>query len=107
MFRIRRIYDEVLPANRNALDQVKAIMRSRFSAVSSQEIEQLGHHLYNPFLKRFRAILFVAENQRQRVQGFAYLLHEPQIRFCYLDSLLSKIGFLISKPISYCKKSSL
>jgi hypothetical protein len=40
MFRIRRIHDEVLPGNRNALDQVKAIMRSRFSAVPVEEIDQ-------------------------------------------------------------------
>jgi acetoin utilization deacetylase AcuC-like enzyme len=92
MFRIRRIYDEVLPGNRNALDQVKAILRSRFSAVSSEEIDQLGQHLHNPFLKRFRAILFVAENQRHRVQGFAYLLHEPQIGFGYLDWIATRVG---------------
>ena len=92
MFRIRRIHDEVLPGNRNALDQVKAILRSRFSAVSSEEIDQLGHHLHNPFLKRFRAILFVAENQRHRVQGFAYLLHEPQIGFGYLDWIATRVG---------------
>lgn len=92
MFRIRRIHDEVLPANRNALDQVKNILRSRFSAVSAEEIEQLGQHLHDPFLKRFRVILFVAENQRQRVQGFAYLLHEPQIRFGYLDWMATRVG---------------
>jgi acetoin utilization deacetylase AcuC-like enzyme/GNAT superfamily N-acetyltransferase len=92
MFRIRRIYDEVLPANRTALEQVKTIMRSRFPAVPLREIEQLGRHLRDPFLKRFRAILFVAENLRQRVQGFAFLLHEPQIRFCYLDWIATQVG---------------
>ncbi|HSN24392.1 MAG TPA: hypothetical protein VLS45_09570, partial [Methylomicrobium sp.] len=92
MLRIRRIYDEVLPGNRNALDQVKVIMRSRFSAISEEEIDQLGRHLHDPFLERFRAILFVAENVRQRVQGFAFVLHEPKIRFCYLDWIASKAG---------------
>lgn len=92
MLHIRRIYDEVLPGNRNALDQVKVIMRSRFSAISEEEIEQLGRHLHDPFLKRFRAILFVAENVRQRVQGFAFLLHEPKIGFCYLDWIATKAG---------------
>jgi hypothetical protein len=90
--RIRRIYDEVLPGNRNALDQVKVIMRSRFSAISEEEIDQLGRHLHDPFLERFRAILFVAENVRQRVQGFAFLLHEPKIGFCYLDWIATKAG---------------
>jgi len=92
MFRIRRIYDEVLPGNRSALDQVKAIMRSRFSAVPAEEIDQLGRYLRNPFLKRFLAILFVAENLRHRVQGFAFVLHEPQIQFCYLDWIATQTG---------------
>jgi acetoin utilization deacetylase AcuC-like enzyme/GNAT superfamily N-acetyltransferase len=92
MFRIRRIYDEVLPGNRNALEQVKAIMRSRFSAAPAGEVEQIGRYLQNPFLKRFLAILFVAENLRQRVQGFAFVLHEPQIGFCYLDWIATKAG---------------
>ena len=92
MFRIRRIYDEVLPRNQNALDQVKTIMRSQFAAVPAEEIDQLGRHLRDPFLKRFLTILFVAENMRQRVQGFAFLLHEPQIRFCYLDWIATRAG---------------
>ncbi|MGE5258435.1 MAG: hypothetical protein ACM3KE_17295, partial [Hyphomicrobiales bacterium] len=92
MFRIRRIYDEVLPANRAALEQVKAIMRDRFPSVPPEEIEQFGRHLRDPFLKRFRTILFVAENLRQRVQGFAFLLHEPEIRFGYLDWIATRVG---------------
>ena len=92
MFRIRRIYDDVLPGNRNALDQVKTIMRSRFASIPAEEMDQLGRHLRDPFLKRFRTILFVAENVRQRVQGFALVLHEPQIRFCYLDWIATKAG---------------
>lgn len=92
MFRIRRIYDEVLPANRAALEQVKAIMRSRFPTVPQDEIDQLGRHLHDPFLKRFRTTLSVAEDGRQRVLGFAFLLHEPKIRFCYLDWIATQVG---------------
>ncbi len=92
VFRIRRIYDDVLPINRTALEQVKAILRSRFSALPTEEIEQIGRHLHDPFLKRFRTILFVVENARQRVQGFALLLHEPKIQFCYLDWIATQVG---------------
>ena len=35
--------------------------------------------------QRFRTILFVGGTTRRRVLGFAILMHEPQIRFCYLD----------------------
>jgi len=92
MFRIRRIYDEILPLNKDTLLQVKTILRSRFSDVLEQEIEEIGSRLHNPFKQRFRTILFVAENSRHRVLGFAVLLHEPQIGFCYLDWIATASG---------------
>ncbi|UCF89958.1 MAG: GNAT family N-acetyltransferase [Desulfobacterales bacterium] len=89
MLRIRRIYDEVLPLNKDTLRQVKDLLRSRFSEVAEEEIEQVGEKLSNPFKQRLRSILFVAENIRNKVLGFAVLLHEPQIGFCYLDWIAS------------------
>jgi acetoin utilization deacetylase AcuC-like enzyme/GNAT superfamily N-acetyltransferase len=85
MLRIRRIYDNALPLNKGTLRQVQEILRSRFSAVSDEEISLLGEKLRNPFKQRFRAILFVAESIRGNVRGFAMLLHEPGIGFTYLD----------------------
>ncbi len=85
MLRIRRIYDNVLPVNKGTLNQVQEILRSRFSAVPEEEIAAIGEKLRNPFKQRFRMILFVAESIRGKVRGFAMLLHEPDIRFTYLD----------------------
>ena len=85
MLKIRRIYDDVLPLNRDALQQVKTLLRNRFGEVSGEEIEEISRRLRNPFKQRFRPILFVAENMRHKVLGFALLLHEPQIGFGYLD----------------------
>jgi acetoin utilization deacetylase AcuC-like enzyme/GNAT superfamily N-acetyltransferase len=85
MLRIRRIYDDTVPANRDRIEQVQAILRARFSAVDESEITSLGEKLRNPFKQRFRSILLVAETLRHRVLGFALLLHEPEIGFCYLD----------------------
>ena len=85
MLRIRRIYDDVLPVNRQILAQVKDILRSRFSAVKEMEIEQIGEKLRNPFKHRFRTLLFVAETLRGKVQGFAMILLEPEIGFVFLD----------------------
>ena len=92
MLRIRRIFDDVLPANRETLEQVKVILRDRFSQVSEEEIEQLGEKLRNPFKQRFRPILFVAKTLRSRVKGFAMLLHEPEIGFCFLDWIATASG---------------
>ncbi|MBI9086470.1 MAG: GNAT family N-acetyltransferase [Desulfobacterales bacterium] len=85
MLRIRRIYDNVLPRNKGTLAQVQEILRSRFSAVSEKEIDLLPEKLRNPLKHRFRTVLFVAESIKGKVQGFATLLHEPEIRFTYLD----------------------
>lgn len=92
MLRIRRIFDDVLPANRETLEQVKAILRDRFSEVSEEEIEQIGEKLRNPFKQRFRPVLFVAKTLRSRVKGFAMLLHEPEIGFCFLDWIATASG---------------
>lgn len=92
MFRIRRIYDDTLPLNRDTLKQVKGILRTRFSSLSEEEIEGLGERLRNPFKDRFRSILLAAENMRRRLLGFALLLHEPEIEFCFLDWIATLKG---------------
>ncbi|MFH1152719.1 MAG: GNAT family N-acetyltransferase [Pseudomonadota bacterium] len=85
MFRIRRIFDDVIPVNRDALRQVRGILEKRFPQASGEEIAHIGDKLRNPFKLRFRPILFVAENMRHKVMGFAMVLHEPEINFCFLD----------------------
>ena len=85
MLKIRRVYDDVLPINQQMLKQVREILRVQFDGVSEEELALIGEKLRNPFKHRFRTILLVAENLRNRVMGFAMLLHEPEIGFCYLD----------------------
>jgi len=85
MLKIRRIYDDILPVNREILKQVQEILRTRFKEAPEEEIAMIGEKLRNPFKQRFRTILLVAENLKHKVLGFAMLLHEPEIGFCYLD----------------------
>lgn len=85
MFRIRRIYDDTLTIDRKAIDQVQQILRSQFSAVSESEIASLSQKLSNPLKYRFRTILFVADDMKLRVKGFALLNHAPNLSFCFLD----------------------
>ncbi|MDD5509742.1 MAG: histone deacetylase family protein [Dehalococcoidales bacterium] len=85
MFRIRRVYDNVTPLNEEAIGQVQEILRTQFPGLSRRDIAKLPQQLRNPLKYRFRAILFVAEDSKDRVMGFAILFHEPVLNFGFLD----------------------
>ena len=85
MFRIRRVYDDATPANKEAVTQAQQILQSQFPGLSRRDVAKLPKQLRNPLKYRFRSILFVAEDQKERVKGFALLFHEPVLHFCYLD----------------------
>ncbi|MBA3030115.1 MAG: histone deacetylase family protein [Desulfobacteraceae bacterium] len=89
MFRIRRIYDSILPINKKVISQVQAIIASRFPLMHPEEIDTLPDKLTNPMKHGFRAILFVAEGQSGNVKGLALLFHEPTLKFCFLDIISS------------------
>ncbi len=85
MFRIRRIYDDILPVNQAVIREVARIFVDQFPGADREDIDQLGDRLCNPFKKRFRTLLYVAERSKTPVVGFAIMLHEPVLSFCYLD----------------------
>ncbi|MFH1852645.1 MAG: acetylpolyamine amidohydrolase [Candidatus Neomarinimicrobiota bacterium] len=89
MFRIRRIYDDVVPANLLALEQVRAILHSQFEFFDQQKIDRIPEALRHPLAGRFRAILYVAENHRGTVRGVALLDYDTDLKFCFLASLAS------------------
>jgi len=85
MFRIRRIYDINNPININEVNQVQQILREQFESLHYSEIDNLPDMLRNPLKYQFRSILFVADNIKGAVSGFALLLHAPDLNFCFLD----------------------
>ncbi len=85
MFRIRRVYDDITPANKEAIAQVQNILQTQFPDLSKRDVAKLPEQLRNPMKYRFRAILFVAEGLKGSIDGFALLFHEPVLKFCYLD----------------------
>lgn len=85
MFRIRRIYDTILPVNQQAIAQVQEILRTQFPGLDKKDIRKLPEQLTNPLKFRFRSILSVAEGGRGEIKGFALLLHAPDLKFCYLE----------------------
>ena len=85
MFRIRRILDASAPANRAAISHIQDILRAQFSALDPTEIESLPEKLNNPLKYRFQSRLLIAEKRGELIQGFALMLHVPDIEFCILD----------------------
>jgi acetoin utilization deacetylase AcuC-like enzyme/GNAT superfamily N-acetyltransferase len=87
MFRIRKIEDDISPANREAIRQVVEIMRAQFSRIPQADLDKLPKQLHDPLRYRYRTILFVAEDTPGRVKGFALVLHMPDLDICYLELL--------------------
>ncbi|OGV50900.1 MAG: histone deacetylase [Lentisphaerae bacterium GWF2_52_8] len=87
MFRIRRIYDSNIPINKRAIALVQQILREQFVLIRPADIDKLPDLLKNPLKYQFRSILFVAENIKGEISGFALLLHAPDLAFSYLDYL--------------------
>jgi acetoin utilization deacetylase AcuC-like enzyme/GNAT superfamily N-acetyltransferase len=85
VFRIRRVYDDITPANKEAIEQVQEILHTQFPLISKRDVSKLPEQLRNPLKYRFRSILFVAEGTKGHIIGFALLYHAPILRFCYLD----------------------
>ncbi len=85
MFRIRRIYDDTSSINQTSIAQVQQILREQFPALNPADIAKVPELLGNPLKHRFRAILYLAEDLRFVVKGFALLSFEPNLKFCYLD----------------------
>ncbi|MFH1464867.1 MAG: histone deacetylase family protein [Pseudomonadota bacterium] len=92
MFRLRRIHDVIVPRDLAQVGQVQQILRERFGAVRPEDIESLPAKLHDPFHYRFRTILFVAEGSGDALLGCAILLHEPALRFCFLDFVATPPG---------------
>jgi acetoin utilization deacetylase AcuC-like enzyme len=92
MFSIRRIYDTTLKIDREALEQVRRILKAQFSSIPAEEIDELDEKLADPVKYNFRTILFVAEKQRHEVRGFAILNHAPDLNFCFLDYISVEPG---------------
>jgi acetoin utilization deacetylase AcuC-like enzyme/GNAT superfamily N-acetyltransferase len=87
MFRIRRVYDDVLPRNKDAIAQVQDILRAQFWEVPEGDIGKLPEQLRNPLKHKFRSVLFVAEDSKGHVSGFALLNHAPSLNFGFIDFL--------------------
>ena len=92
LFRIRRIHDDVLNVNKKVVARVQEILRQQFPQAPKREIRSLPRKLANPLKYRFRTVLFAAEDVPGNPVGCAILLHEPELRFSFLDFISAAVG---------------
>jgi acetoin utilization deacetylase AcuC-like enzyme/GNAT superfamily N-acetyltransferase len=85
MIRIRTIINDLTPIDKKEILQVQVILREQFPLVPETDIKKIPEMLRNPLKYRFRAILFVADDLKGNIKGFALLLHAPILRYCFLD----------------------
>jgi len=91
MFRIRRIFDDLLPVDAAAIARCREILERHFPAAPEGEFASLPEKLRNPLRYRFRSMLLVAETPAE-IKGVALMLHAPDEKFCYLDYLATSQG---------------
>jgi acetoin utilization deacetylase AcuC-like enzyme/GNAT superfamily N-acetyltransferase len=85
MFRIRQVWDSKSSGNAAALVQVEQLLRQWFPLVSVDEFAALPSRIDDRLRRGFRTLLYVAQDANERVRGCAVLLHDPELRFDFLD----------------------
>ncbi len=96
IFKIRKITDSYLPANKSALEQVFTILRIHFPTVKETKIVEIVEQMKDPLKYKFTSDLFVAEDGRSNVKGFAIMFYFPDKNFCFLDYIAVKPGRISS-----------
>ena len=89
MFRVRGIYSNNTPINKKAVFQVQKILKDQFPLLHKSDIDKIPDMLHNPMKYRFKAILFVSDNIKGDVNGFALVLYASDLGFCYLDFIVN------------------
>lgn len=85
MLRIRKIHDPLFKLEARAVAQVQKLLLKRFPDIAKGKIDELPGQLNNPLKYRFKTILFVADDTSGNVKGFAVLMTDKTLNFCFLD----------------------
>ena len=90
LFKIRKVTDSFNPSNKQAIEQDFEILRVHFPSVKEDKINEILEQMKNPLKYQFSSTLFVAEDGRSNIKGFAILFYMPDTHFCYLDYIAVK-----------------
>lgn len=85
IFKIRKITDAYLPSNAASIEQVFSILRMHFPSIQEEKVKEILEQMKDPLKYRFASNLYVAEDGRSTVKGFAVLFYMSDKNFCFLD----------------------
>lgn len=85
MFRIRRVHDTLLSSNLDAVRQVQALLSDRIPLAAAADVREIPELLRDPLKKQLGAMLWVAEDGKGVVRGFALMLYAPDLGLAWLD----------------------
>lgn len=86
-FRIRGVFDDFLPVNRRAIEQILNITESQIADMSEESLNNVRSLFVNPVINKMRHYFFAAENNRGEILGFAQMSYAVDLKFCFLDLL--------------------
>lgn len=92
IFKIRKLTDAYLPSNAATIEQVFGILRVHFPTVKEEKINEILQQMKDPLKYKFSASLFIAEDGKSNVKGFAIMFYMPDRNFCFLDYIAVKPG---------------
>ncbi len=92
MLRIRKISNPHLEVNVQAMNKIKEIISVQIPDLNPAKIDEISAQLTDPLKYKYEANIFVAEDGRSNIRGFALFLYMPDLQFCYLDYMAVSPG---------------
>ncbi len=92
MLRIRKISNPNLEVNLQTMNKIKEIVAIQFPDIHPGKIDEISAQLNNPLKYKYKANIFVAEDGKSNIRGFALFLFMPDLQFCFLDFLAASPG---------------
>ncbi len=92
MLRIRKISNPHLEVNIQAMKKIKEIVSIQIPDLDPGKIDEISEQMTDPLKYKYNANVFVAEDSRSNIRGFALFLYMPDLQFCFLDYLAVSPG---------------
>jgi acetoin utilization deacetylase AcuC-like enzyme/predicted N-acetyltransferase YhbS len=90
MIRVRRITEP--SSNEATIAECQAMIRAQFPGMPAADIDKLPLLLADPLKYQLVATLLVAEDHNGKIKGCAVLLHAPDLKFTFLDTMTAAPG---------------